>query len=212
MPGKMQLANVADWGQTNSVLTEYKGAWNGGVMEHIIGSSWSVEAQGWTQMMADYRKTMDALGAPKYGIFEQYGDVTDYQAMRYGFASCAMDDGYYSFNDSAHENAGVPWFDEFDAKLGAATGPVQTSAWQSGVYRRDFENGIVLVNPKGNGQREVTLEADFVKIKGTQDPTVNDGTTVRKVTLKDRDGIVLMRAKPVKRPAPPGSITISPGK
>jgi len=54
---------------------------------------------------------------------------------------------------------------------------------------------------------EVTLEADFIKLKGTQDPTVNNGATVRKVTLKDRDGIVLMRVKPVKRPAPPASVT-----
>lgn len=207
MPGKMQLANVADWGQPNAVLTEYKGAFNGGVLEHIIGSSWSVESQGWSQMMAHYRKVMGALAAPKYGIFEQFGNVKDYQAMRYGFASCAMDDGYYSFNDSAHQNSGVPWFDEFDAKLGAAVSKPQTAAWQAGVYRRDFENGIVLVNPKGNGQREVTLEADFVKIKGTQDPAVNNGATVRKVTLKDRDGIVLMRVKPAKRPAPPSSIT-----
>jgi hypothetical protein len=207
LPGKMMLANVADWGQSNAVLTEYKGAWNGGVLEHIIGSSWSVESQGWPQMMAHYRKTMDALGAPKYGIFEQFGSTTDYQAMRYGFASCAMDDGYYAFNNAAHQNSGVPWFDEFDAKLGAAVSKPQTSAWQSGVYRRDFENGIVLVNPKGNGQREVTLEGDFVKLKGTQAPSVNDGSTVRKVTLKDRDGIVLMRAKPVKRPAPPAGVT-----
>jgi len=207
MPGKMMLANVADWGNANSVLTEYKGAWNGGVLEHIIGSSWSVEGTGWDKMMAHYRKTMDALGAPKYGIFEQFGSTTDYQAMRYGFASCALDDGYYAFNDAAHQNSGVPWFDEFDAKLGAAVSKPQTAAWQSGVYRRDFENGIVLANPKGNGVREVTLEADFIKIKGTQDPTVNNGATVRKVTLKDRDGIVLMRVKPVKRPAPPASVT-----
>jgi hypothetical protein len=207
MPGKMQLANVADWGQTNAVVTEYKDVFNGGVLEKMIGANWSVENQGWSQMMAHYRKTMAALGAPKYGIFEQGGSVTDYQAMRYGFASCAMDDGYYSFNDSAHPNAGVPWFDEFDAKLGAAVSKPQTAAWQSGVYRRDFENGIVLVNPKGNGPREITLETDFVKLKGAQAPSVNDGSTVRKVTLKDRDGIVLMRVKPVKRPAPPAGVT-----
>jgi hypothetical protein len=46
-----------------------------------------------------------------------------------------------------------------------------------------------------------------VKIKGTQAPSVNDGSTVRKVTLQDRDGIVLMRVKSVKRPSPPGGIT-----
>lgn len=207
MPGKMQLANVADWGFSNAVVTEYKGQFSGGVLEHIIGKSSSVESLGWTAMMAHYRKTMDALAAPKYGVFEQYGDVTDYQGMRYGLASTLMDDGYYSFNDVAKPNQGVPWFDEFDAKLGAAVSKPQTAAWQSGVYRRDFENGIVLVNPKGNGGKTVTLETGFVKIKGTQVPTVNDGSTVTKVTLNDRDGIILMRVKPVKRPAPPSSIT-----
>jgi hypothetical protein len=207
MPGKLQLANVADWGQSGAVITEYKGVWNGGVLEHMIGKTYSIETVSWAALMKQYRTTMDALAAPKLGVFQQDGNVTDYRGMRYGLASCMMDDGYYSFNDLSHENYGVPWFDEFDAKLGAAMSKPQTAAWQSGVYRRDFEKGIVLVNPKGNGSREVTLEGDFIKLKGTQDPKVNDGSTVRKVTLQDRDGIILMRVKPLKRPAAPGSIT-----
>ncbi len=207
MPGKLQLANVADWGQSGAVLTEYQGVWNGGVLEHMIGKTYSIESASWSGMMAHYRKTMDALAAPKLGVFQQDGSVTDYRGMRYGLASCMMDDGYYSFNDLSHENYGVPWFDEFDAKLGASMSKPQTAAWQSGVYRRDFEKGIVLVNPKGNGTREVTLEGDFVKLKGSQDPTVNDGSTVRKVTLQDRDGIILMRVKSLKRPAPPAGVT-----
>jgi hypothetical protein len=69
-----------------------------------------------------------------------------------------------------------------------------TSAWQNGVYRRNFQNGIVLVNPKGNGTRTVTLETNYVKIRGTQAPSVNSGATVRTVTLKDRDGIILLRS------------------
>jgi hypothetical protein len=212
MPGKLQLANIADWGQSTAVLTEYKGVWNGGILEHIIGKTYSPETGGWSAMMADYRKTMDALAAPKLGLFQQDGSLTDYQGMRYGLASCLMDDGYYTFNDLAHENYGVAWFDEFDAKLGGAVSKPQTAAWQAGVYRRDFENGIVLVNPKGNGAHEVTLEADFIKLKGTQDSKVNDGSTVRKVTLQDRDGIILMRVKPVKRPAPPAITTTTAGK
>jgi hypothetical protein len=206
MPGKMQLANVADWGNEKAVLTEYKGVWNGGVLEHIIGRTWSAEVISWQRMMDSYRKTMDALAAPKYGIFQTDGSVKDYKTMRYGLASCLLDDGYFSFNDDAYENYGVPWFDEFDVKLGNAVSKPQTVAWQTGVYRRDFENGIALVNPKGNGARTVTLEADFVKIKGTQDTVVNNGTTVRKVTLQDRDGIILLRAKPVRKPAPPSGL------
>jgi hypothetical protein len=100
----------------------------------------------------------------------------------------------------------VVWFDEFDAKLGQAQA-IPTAAWKQGVWRRDFDNGIVLVNPKGNGNQTVTLETSYVKLQGTQDPAINNGQTVTTVTLKDRDGIILMRKNPVKRPAAPQKLT-----
>lgn len=213
MPGKMQLANVADWGDPKSTLSEYQGQWNGGVLEGIIGKSYSVEngSGGWTPMMARYRKTMAALASPKIGMFHQGGSPTDYQAMRYGLTSCLMDDGYYTFSDNAEEFHGVVWFDEYNANLGAAVSPPSTAAWQSGVFRRDFQNGIALVNPKGNGQKTVTLDGEYVLIKGTQAPTVNTGAKVKQVTLKDRDGIILMRVNPVRRPAAPGGVAVEPG-
>jgi hypothetical protein len=194
MPGKYQIVNVADWGNKNAVLTEYEGLVNGGIMESIIGRSWSFESRlGFEGMMDAYRKTMAAFKEPKFGIFTQAGDPKDYQAFRYGFASCLMDDGYYNFNNHDKPYYGVNWFDEFDHELGAATKPPAMKPWSQGVYRRDFEYGIALVNPKGNGKKTVTLETDFVTIKGTQAPSVNTGATVRKVTLNDRDGIILLR-------------------
>ncbi len=209
MPGKMQIANAADWGDPAAVAPEYQGLVNGGVMEGIIGKSYSVErlAGGWQSMMARYRKTMAMFAAPKLGFFNMGGTATDYQSLRYGLASCLMDDGYFSYDDNARGYSGVDWFDEFDADLGAATSPPSTSAWQKGVFRRDFEKGIALVNPKGNGAQTVTLDADFILIKGAQAPTVNTGATVRTVTLKDRDGLILLRKTPAKRPNPPGGIT-----
>jgi hypothetical protein len=208
MPGKLQLANVADWGQTNSVLSEYQGKWNGGVLEGVIGKSYSIESYGgWAAMMASYRKTMAALAAPKLGLFQIDGKAGDYRTMRYGLASCLMDDGYFAYNQGSGYS-GVFRFDEYDAKLGKAVSKPATAAWQQGVYRRDFENGIALVNPKGNGAKDVTLEADFVAIKGTQDPAVNSGKTLRKVHLEDRDGVILLRKAPVRRPAAPPAVTI----
>jgi uncharacterized membrane protein len=65
--------------------------------------------------------------------------------------------------------------------------------YQNGVYRRDFENGIALVNPKGNGTQTVTLETSYKHLSGTQAPTVNNGQTVTTVTLNDRDGVILQR-------------------
>jgi hypothetical protein len=205
MPGKLQLASVADWGVPDAVLPEYQGKWNGGLIEGMIGKPYSSErlAGGWQLMMARYRKSMSALAAPKLGLFHMLGDPTDYQAMRYGLASASMDDGYFAFNDKSKNYSGAVHFDEYDAQLGAATSGPQTTAWQSGVYRRDFQNGIVLVNPKGNGVRTVTLETDFKKLMGTQVPSVNNGKVVRTVQLNDRDGIILLRATATKIPEAP---------
>jgi hypothetical protein len=147
---------------------------------------------GWAATLARYRKVMDALAAPKLAIFNQWGSSTDYQGMRYGLGTCLLDDAYYSFTDTARNYYGVVWFDELNQNLGSGqTKP--TAAWQKGVWRRDFDNGIVLVNPKGNGAQTVTLETTFIRIKGSQDPATNSGATVTTVTLQDRDGIILLR-------------------
>jgi len=192
--GKMVMANAADWTVPGASAPEYAGKYNGGLIEHFIGRSYSTESwSGWAAMMKQYRATMALLAAPKYGICSTEGSKYDYQTVRYALASCMMDDGYFAFSDPTSYYRGVPWFDEYSVKLGAATSGPSTSAWQSGVYRRNFQNGIVLVNPKGNGPRTVTLEANYVKLRGTQAPTVNNGATVRTVTLKDRDGIILIK-------------------
>jgi hypothetical protein len=203
MPGKLQLANIADWGDPASVLPEYEAQLNGGLIEGTLGYTWSRESwDSWQGMMNSYRKIMSKLAEPKLGIFHQVGTPTDYKAFRYGFSSCLLDNGYYAYNTSmAYGDA--PFFDEYNVKLGqAVTGP-QTVAWQKGVYRRDFENGIVLVNPKGNGSQTITLEGDFKRVAGTQDKAVNSGQTTRTVTLADRDGIVLLRLNPKAKPKPP---------
>ena len=208
MPGKYQLGNIGDWGAPESTLTEYQGLTNGGVLEGYIGKSWSVETWGgWAAMFAEYRKVMGAVAAPKLVVFNQWGSSTDYQGMRYGLGTCLLDDAYYSFTDNTQQYYGVVWFDELDQKLGAGQAK-PTAAWQKGVWRRDFDNGIVLVNPKGNGPQTVTLETSYIKIKGTQDPATNSGQTVTTVTLKDRDGIVLLRQNPVTKPATPTGFTV----
>lgn len=209
MPGKTQLGNIADWGDPVAVLTEYNQLLPGGVMEQLIGKSWSVETwAGWSRVLSHYRKSMAALAAPKLGIFNTSGVSSDYQSFRYAFATALLDDGYFSFNDSAAGYSGVPWFDEYDVKLGGATKAPPAAAWQGGVWRRDFANGIALVNPKGNGPVEITLERDFRKVTGTQDRAVNNGQRVRTVTLRDRDGIILLNTQ--RRPRAPGGVRIDP--
>jgi len=197
-PGSLQLGNIADWGQTNATLGVYDLMLNGGVLEGMIGDSWSFETfAGFDGMMLAYQKMMDALAPPKLGVFGDDGDATDYQGMRYGLGATLMDDAYY-YHSNGGDYAPPPlWFDEYDSSLGyplsSAQGARQTGPWLQGVWRRDFDNGIVLVNPKGNGSQTVNLGGTFTKLTGAQAPAVNDGATVSSVTLSDRDGIILRR-------------------
>src|SRR5450631_2499845 len=212
MPGKYQIGNVADWGGQGTNLSYLTGILNGGFIEGMIGYSYSSETWGsWSEMMREYRLIMASVAQPQLVIFGQAGVANDFQAFRYGFTSCLMDNGYYQFSLAGKEYTGTFWFDEFNTKLGNATGNPTTAAWQKGVYRRDFTNGIALVNPRGNGAQTIQLETSFKRISGTQDPNTNNGQTVQTVTLQDRDGIILLRMTPLPpttQPQPPAAITV----
>jgi Hypothetical glycosyl hydrolase family 15 len=209
--GKLSLGNVADWydaKRDGKTMPEFQGQLNGGVLEAAIGKSYSLETTlGWSGVMAAYRDTLAQLAAPKLLLFEQFGEINDYQAFRYGFTTALMDDGYYQFADITAQTRTV-WFDEYDAKLGQALSSPPTSAWSKGVYRRDFENGIALVNPRGNGAVEVQLETGYRLISGRQAPSVNTGATVTTVRLNDRDGLILLRTTSRARPLPPTGLAV----
>jgi hypothetical protein len=137
----------------------------------------------------------------------------------YGLSNTASSSNVSDLTDPTN-TATYPAFDEFwggslnlAGYLGAASstaqGAVQTVGWQNGVWRRDFVNGIALVNPAGNGSRTVTLETTYQKLTGTQVPSVNNGQKVTSVTLADGDGLILMRVTQATTPAPPTSVTLT---
>jgi hypothetical protein len=195
--GRYQIGNIADVASNEAwpgSLADYGQVMDGGVMEGLIGKSWSVETWGgFDVLMRTYNRMMDLDRPPKLNIFGHDNlETTDYQEMRYGLTACLMDDGYYFASGASYYPSGL-WFDEFDVDLGYPTQPRQESAWSGGVWRRDFERGIVLCNPRDNGAQTVDLGAEFRKISGTQDPGVNDGSLVASVTLQDSDGIILLR-------------------
>lgn len=66
---------------------------------------------------------------------------------------------------------GDVWLDDIHAQLGVTS-----------VYRRDFDHGMVVLNPSESMQ-VVQLEKSFKKILGTVSPEVNDGSIVNSVTL-----------------------------
>jgi hypothetical protein len=178
---------------------QYHQAAHGAFLEHTMGKSWSVETWGgWPLLMQWYHHIGTNLLPPAIVLFDVYlPSTTDYQSFRYAFASCLMDDGYFSGSTDYNQ---IVWFDEFDLAgtastkwLGRAVDPPPTAAWQNGVYQRRFQKGLVLVNPKGNGPRNVTLPPGYARFSGNQDRAVNNGQPVTSLTLSDRDGILLVK-------------------
>jgi hypothetical protein len=86
------------------------------------------------------------------------------------------------------------WWSGYDVNLGMPLGG--RSSW-SGVVRRDFAGGVVLVNPPGTTTRTVTLGAGFADL---------DGGSQSQLTLAPGTGAVLVRvpvAPPTPTPVPP---------
>ncbi|MGD8395504.1 MAG: putative glycoside hydrolase [Candidatus Eiseniibacteriota bacterium] len=68
---------------------------------------------------------------------------------------------------------------------------IRLTTGQGGVFRRDFEHGLALVNP-GDVPLTVDLGADYYRIQGFQDPAVNNGELTSMVTLPPEDGLILL--------------------
>ena len=204
------------------VPASYEGTYDGGLLQDVT-NIYETRPDGWTKMMTAYRRGMLLSRSPKMTIFhsnignwkEKYAaqgepkNYSIYRWNRYGLTSCLMDDGYYAvmIEDGPPE---LDWFDEFDGGdldrvgyLGKPVDPPQTAPWTQGVWRREFEYGLVLVNPKGNGTRTVNVGSGWKRIKGTQDPVHNSGQAVTSLTLEAQDGIILLREGAISRPNAP---------
>jgi len=132
---------------------------------------------------------------------------TNYQEMRFWLGTALMGDGYFTFSgpSGATSYRQMWWYDEYSVDLatGQATGDASHTGYLgyatgnaqqlgNGVWRRDYDNGIALMNPTGSAQ-SVSLETTYRRIKGTQDPNINNGGTLTGLTLPSQDGIILLR-------------------
>lgn len=191
-PEKIIMGNVDH--NIDSTEPEYINKLNGAFMETLVGADWSLmnAVDGWNKVMTRYHTNMTNTLAPKLVGFGFRGAPNDYKTMRFGLTSCLMDNGYYAYSNISTGYTQVMWFDEFDVKLGYPVDPVQTAAWKSGVYRRNYAYGTVLVNPTAAAVT-VTIEAGYKRIAGIQDPITNDGMAATTITIAANDGIILLK-------------------
>jgi hypothetical protein len=201
-------------GKTYSI--EYYGGslvlqqWYQTAMDNFGGSKLMLFSQGNVQANGSDPLTFNSAQQPATSS-------PAWQGARYGITAALMNNGYYFADCGTYDEETVAnrrWFDEFD-NAGAGVGylgqPVtgsagdpQTGAWSNGVWMREFQNGVVLWNPKGNGAQTVNVSAlvspgghtGLKHIAGAQDPTVNNGKTATSVTLQDRDGVILLWTTP----------------
>lgn len=93
--------------------------------------------------------------------------------------------------------AGDVWLDDVHFQSGT-----------SSIYRRDFEHGILLLNPTSL-TLSVPLERSYYKIRGIADPATNDGTRASQFTVPPMDALFLLGADQL-RPASVLDLHISP--
>ena len=155
----------------------------------------------WQDSFSSYLRLHGEVGYPSVFVINasttRNQGTADCRQARFALASTLMGDGFFSYDYGEEEHGQIWWCDEQDANLGNPLGPsinqsAGNSVAMSGVWRRDFENGIALLNSTDRPQT-VSFEAEMERLRGTQDPTVNSGQIAKSVTLAPQDGIILLK-------------------
>jgi hypothetical protein len=211
-PGFWLIAN-GQRSYAGGVIANYMNGWTLEKFPAYNGGTWTTNLRGWAGNPG-YMDWDSVCVQPVYGwimadLVESRGqwDATNVRHARYALGSSCFGSGQCVIVPDASirpYNMGdlTWWYDEFSVNL--ATGKASTSTtykhWlgtpigaprpnAQGVWRRDFENGIVLVNPTPIAQ-SVTLEQSYRRIKGR---SPNDGAVVNTATIPAQDALFLLR-------------------
>ena len=177
----------------------YQDSINGMMFENFV-SPW--ESGGtWSGSMKTYDSLRKYNVQPQVVVINSYSqNRNDFAKVRFGLASTILSDGGYFSYDYGNTNHGqLWWYDEYDAVLGRAKMPAvnllnkEQTSFGPGLWRRDYEQGIVLVNSTSENQRYIFRNEEFEKISGTQDPRTNDGSIINYISLAPGDGAFLFK-------------------
>lgn len=157
---------------------------------------------GWTGSVQRYFDTERGGFSPRLNIVnsdtDNSGNFLNYAAMRFGLTTTLLANGYYNFDYGTQDRSFTPYYDEFEVSLGRPVGSafnlsdVTKSSVSTGLWRRDFEQGVTLVN-SSSVTRTYVLPGEFETVHGKQDPYTNNGRVVSRVTIPPLDGQLLLR-------------------
>ncbi|HQO11243.1 MAG: FG-GAP repeat protein [Parcubacteria group bacterium ADurb.Bin115] len=176
-----------------------------GMMFEGFPSSWE-NGGTWTGSMESYEKLSRLNVQPQTTVINVYHkNQEDYQNFRYGFSSALLGNGYYSFDYDVTNHGQTWWYDEYNVNLGSAQSGAYNllnggqTDWQAGLWRRDFKNGLTIVNSTDKVQSFSFAKEEFEKIKGTQAPEINNGLKINFIRLNPKDGVILLKKLAVWR-------------
>ena len=121
------------------------------------------------------------------------------RSMRWGLTLALMSGAYYEIVVKGDHGTRW-WYDEFDGGKGVRRPnylgrPLRAvAAIAPGVWRRDFEHGIAL-NNSTTKPVSINLKKAFRHLSGAQNPRLNNGKLVTKVTIPGHDGVILLAVK-----------------
>jgi len=170
-----------------------------GMMFEGFPSYW--ESGGtWEGSVDTYLNLPQHTREPSLPVINSYhGDRTNYQKFRFGLGSALLGEGYYSFDFDVTCHTQTWWYDEYEVYLGGALSSAynlldnNSSHIKPGLWRRDFENGSVIVNSTHERQRYIFEREVLEKITGTQDTKINSGRKINWLEIESRDAIVLLK-------------------
>lgn len=152
---------------------------------------------GWSGAMATYADVLKRGVNPALVIVNRVGTSSDYQSMRFGLTSTLLGGGFFSIDRGSVQHAALWQFDEYQTDLGLPLSAPRrldgatTSSFAQGVWRRDFQRGVVIVNSNAS-TATVNLGEGLEELRGTQS-AVNGGKIISSLQLAGRDGRILLK-------------------
>ena len=147
-----------------------------------VGSAGSLQLYGYLTYSATFwarasspRRIAVVANEPTVGEFARQYVWIDTEWRQYQVALVPRTSGAAKLQFDLGLDAGDVWIDDAHLQEGTTT-----------LYRRDFDNGAVLVNP-GPTSLTVPLGTGWRRILGTVDPAVNDGSAADLLTVPSRD-------------------------